>query len=317
MQRSAGVIIATFALLGSVLCLLMVALMGFAFLMQSSEGSNIPNAKLGLAFSAVFFLLPAIWGISSSIGLFRVKRWARISTMIFGGLLTFLGVVSPLFVLAIPFPPQPNATPAMTSAIKGAIVGFYLLLAAVGVWWLVYFTRPAVKAQFESGAVTRPPSARPLSISIMGWLCIVGCCCVPLNVLLRFPVVLFGVILTGAAAVLTNLAFGAVATILGIGLLRLKSYAPSLMIGYVVFGIANSVVSFSLPGGAERVQRLMQAMPWSIPQAQYQSPFNPMLMSLLAIPVWLVPIYFVLKNKKAFERSLPPAAPPVISEVSS
>jgi hypothetical protein len=318
MQRSAGVtVIATFALLGSLFCLPITLLMALRVAAQSRAETEVPDAKVGMAFAAIILLVPAVWGIATSIGLFRVKRWARISTLIFAGLLTFMGVVTPLFVMAIPMPPQANVTPAMMSAVKGAIAGFYLMLAAVGVWWLVYFTRPGVKAQFETGGVPRPPSARPLSISIIGWFCVVTCCCVPLNIVLRFPVILFGGVFSGGVAALIHLLFGIVLAVIAFGLLRLKSYAPALTIGYIVFGVLNAVVSFALPGSGERVQRLIDAMPSYFSHAQFQQPFNPFSVGVLMIPLWLIPIYFVVKNKKAFERPGPPEAPPMISEASS
>jgi hypothetical protein len=310
MQRSAGVtVIATFALLGS---LFLLACSGLIVLGMAIQGNavNVPNAKLGLVFVIVLFLIPAIWGTTTSIALYRVKRWARISTLIFAGLLSFVGVTSPLFLLAIPLPTTPGADPSIIAGVKIGMTGVYLMLAAIGIWWLVYFTRPAVKAQFNQGAVPRPPSARPLSISIIGWFFVITGMFIPINLALRFPTVVFGMVITGWASALYLLVFGGVQLVAGYGLLRLKPFAWWLALGYFVVIIVNAAVSNLLPGSAERMQRLMDALPASL-HTPGPMPFDPFRFTLYFIPLWFVPLYFVWRNRKAFEPGLlPPAVPP-------
>lgn len=314
MQRSAGVtVIAILSLLGSLLCLAMSCLMVLALFVspahQSLDDPAARYAKIGFIFAIIFFLGPAVWGITTSIGLFRLRRWARISTLIFSGLLAFFGVLSSPFILVVHIPDTPGANPAVMSGIKIFMVVFYLTLAAIGIWWLIYLTRPAVKAQFEVGFVPGPPPRRPLSISIIGWLLIICGCFLPLNLLLHSPIIVLGIVLTGWAATLLFIAFGAVSLVAGIGLLRLRNYARLLAIAYLAFGVLNSIVSFVLPGGNARFARMIAAMP-SFLQAPNPPAINIALMSAVMIPVWLIPFYFLIKHKSAFdERNSPPSSP--------
>ena len=322
MNRSSGVtVIAVFALLGSLLCLAMGCLTGLAFLLGSSTKSVEPAAqpmvKFGLIVGLLFLLIPAIWGISSSIGLFRLQPWARISALIFSGLLIFFGIASPLFLLAIPMPPPPNVNPDVMTGIKIGISGFYLILAAIGTWWMVFLTRPAVKLQFQGGGVPVPPPRRPLSITIIAWLLIVSACFVPINLAMHFPGVLFGVVITGWAANLYLLLFGAAAVAGGIGLLRLEPVGRFVSIGYFVFGILNGLVTWLLPGSAERTAKMFAAMPAYL-RTQPPPTFNPLAMAVFTLPLMLVPLYFLVKHKLAFDPPGPmPDPPPMVQGTSS
>jgi hypothetical protein len=318
MNRSSGVTaIAIFALLGSLLCVGMACVMGLTFFFAPTKAIDPaaqPLAKVSLVVAVIFFLVPAIWGIASSIGLFRLRRWARVSTLIFAGLLIFFGLASPLFILAIPMPPPPNVDPAVMTDIKIGITGFYLSLAAIGAWWMIYLTRPTVKTQFQAGGVPASPPRRPLSISIIAWFLIVTSCCLPLNMALRFPAVLFGAVITGWSANLYLLLFCAAAIISAIGLLRLKPYGRLLSIAYFVFGMVNATVTWLIPGSAERVVRMFDAMPAYF-RTQPRPTFNPVLMAVVTIPWMLLPLYFLMKHKPAFdpkgpspETPLPPLA---------
>jgi hypothetical protein len=182
----------------------------------------------------------------------------------------------------------------------------------VGVWWLIYLTRPAVKAQFEAGFVPGPPSRRPLSISIIAWLLIATCCLLPINVVFRMPLLIFGSVLSGWMASLGLLLFAAVSLIAGVGLLRLHNYARVLAIAYFIFGMANAAVSYLLPGSAGRLSRVMDAMPPAF-RGPAPSPVNPLILAAMTIPIMLVPIYFLAKNKRAFVEPAPGPPPlPVV-----
>jgi hypothetical protein len=317
MQRSGGItVIAVFALFGSLACVAMGCLMGLALLFgrnhQTIDPATAPFARIGMIIAIVFFIGPAMWGIASAIGLFRLRRWARISTLIFAGILIFFGIVSPLFVLAMPTLPTPGIDPTVMAGVKIAISGFYLLLAAVGGWWMIYLTRPRVIAQFQAGAAVVEESRRPLSISIIAWVLIVGTCFVPISMALRFPLLLFGGVFTGWQANMILLAFAAVGITAGVGLLRLRPSGWLLALGYLIFGCANALTTWLLPGSAARIARMMEAMPTYM-RTQPAPAMNPIPMALASVPVLLVPLYFLLKHKAAFYEpgQLPPPPPAV------
>ena len=227
MKRSAGVtVIAVLSLLGSILLLVMGSLMLVVFAVglskYSAEAQSEAMAKFGMTFSIVVCLALSAWGISSAIGLFRLKQWARISTLIFSGILAFFGVITPIFLLAIPMPPTPGADPAIMAVVKMGISVFYGCLAAMGLWWLIYLTRPRVVEQFRAGKIPGPPPRRPLSVTIIAGLLVLSACSLLLSILLRWPTMLFWAVLTGWAANLYILALTAVSIVAGIGLLRLR-----------------------------------------------------------------------------------------------
>src|ERR1700722_11866918 len=96
-KRSGGVTaIALFSLLGSLLMLLMAAFMALLPFLSSTLASNDSPAPPGLAkamlfMAALMYLALAAWGIATSIGLFRLRAWARISIIIFSVLLILSG----------------------------------------------------------------------------------------------------------------------------------------------------------------------------------------------------------------------------------
>jgi len=226
MRRSIGVtVIAVLSLLGSLFMLLMAALMVLLpFLSSKVESKESPFSpgffKLMMLFAALMYLLPAIWGIVTSIGLLRLKEWARISIIVFSVLLILMSGFSALMFLVIPMPLPPNQ-PAAANVMSGVHV-FMTLFAAglmgIGIWWLVFFTRAGVKQQFVpvpavvASATLEAPQplpgfpvavnvptvpTRPLSLTIIAWLLLVGCVFLPISILLRYPAAIFTKVVTG------------------------------------------------------------------------------------------------------------------------
>ena len=89
------------------------------------------------------------WGVATGIGLLRAWRWARISTLIFSGLLAAFGIVAAVAILRIPGGVE--ATRAQFIISKAVLTLLSLIPAAAGVTWLVFFTRKEVKAYFQVG----------------------------------------------------------------------------------------------------------------------------------------------------------------------
>jgi hypothetical protein len=335
MNRPTGVtVVAVLSLIGSALLVLMsimmAAVMAFVPVPEEMEAPMSPVFfKVLFLLAALLFFLPALWGIISGIGLYRMKNWARISTISFAVLLIFTSGFQLLmsFFMAAP----PGATDPMSESVMIAMrllmAAFSLLLLGIGIWWLVYLTRPKVVQQFQpvSPPATEeasrsmqdpagPPSVmgssrRPASITIIAWFLLSSCLLIPLIFVMHAPAILFTEILIGRPAVLVYLIHLAVLLYCGIGLLRLKPAARLTTIGYFIFGIVNVAIFFGAPGGGARFRTLMDMqrslIPW-MPTIQDPSliQFNPMPLVISGIignlALFAVLLYFLISNKKSF-----------------
>jgi hypothetical protein len=162
MNRSAGVTAnAVIALLGSVLTMALGALMFVAmvFALQSTPTAPPKDFPLPAVYLKAFmmlmplvYVLPAIWGICTGIGLLRLKNWARISIIVFGGLLAFFGVFGAfgaLIISLVKLPNTPEVDPAAMTVVRVFMVFFALVELGLGAWWLYFFNRSTVKSQFQ------------------------------------------------------------------------------------------------------------------------------------------------------------------------
>jgi hypothetical protein len=294
---------AVLALVGSLLALalgLLTAVGLFLAPTQPPPDSQLPPAffKTILLLVPLFYILPAIWGIVTSIGLFQMKNWARISIIVFAALLTLGGFFGAIGALAFAVAKMPSNLPAEVMVFTRIfLVVFTALQLGIGIWWLVFFNRAKVRALFQArpdlaGAppvpAAYPPQAsystpppplpgaaaavqvalqpqqgpslpgRPLSISILAWYMLVISIFFPLNLLIGAPAVAFTAILTGWPATVYYLAIGAVHIYVGIGLLRLQAAARAAGIAYFVFAFVNSAVFYFAPGGRARIDHLME-----------------------------------------------------------
>jgi hypothetical protein len=346
MTRSVGVTVnAIVALLGSVLTLAMAGLMffGMIFALQSAPVDPPKDFPLPAVYLKAFMLLmplvyalPAVWGICTGIGLLRLKNWARISIIVFAGLLaTFglFGAFTALMVSLVKLPSTQEMDPAFLTLFRASMALFALGELGFGVWWLVFFNRAKVKAQFQRppvlfGGVVPPPlpavvspiapapallptpSRRPISVIIIACYLLLGCAALPTNLALHTPAALFTALLTGWAAALYYVVMVAVQAYAGIGSLRLQPAARLVGMGYFIFMFLNSAVFYFAPGGRARVTKLLAsqlaAFPWlKAMQDEYVMQFDltPFLMAgaVAGLAVLLVAFYFLFSSKAAFE----------------
>ncbi len=94
-----------------------------------------------------WFLLFAGWGLGTGIGLLRAWRWARISTLIFSGLLAAFGILGIVAFFRMPG----GSISAGDVFWRAVFVLLSLIPIAVGLWWLVFSTRKDVKRYFQAG----------------------------------------------------------------------------------------------------------------------------------------------------------------------
>jgi hypothetical protein len=97
----------------------------------------------------LWILLFTGWGLATGVGLLRAWRWARISTLIFSGLLAALGI--PAVVAFLRTPGRGSNLSGWQFMLSRAVVTLlFLSPTAVGIWLLVLFTRKEVKAYFQT-----------------------------------------------------------------------------------------------------------------------------------------------------------------------
>jgi hypothetical protein len=320
-QRSGGVTAsAVIVFIGSALTLVTGAFTSLGLMLIRDQPAQVPFMRLILVAVVVCYFAFGIWGISSGIGLLRLREWARISILVFSVLL----LVCTLPGLAIfPFMPMgqqgPEVPAAVTLAIKIALEIFYGIVAGIGIWWLWFFNRRKVKEQFRgAGAnVASPdnPLARPLSISIIGWFMLVtGCIVVPF-LFLRFPTLFLGMVLSGWRATVAILALGAVQIVAGVGLLRLRPWARTLSICYFVFGLFNGAATFLLPGAAVRLNQIIE---FTQARMNLPTPPQPSMMhvsmlvgAIVGLALALIQLWFVVTRKEAFSAAREGTAQPL------
>jgi hypothetical protein len=338
MMRSAGVTaISILSLLGSLLALdmglLVLVVIVFVPNSHTQPFPGSPTAfKALMAAASLVYLLPAIWGIVTAVGLWNLKNWARISIIVFSVLLILTGGFAGLTMLIVPFPSAPTTTPdpAVMATVRVVMAGFWLALLGIGIWWLVFFTRAKVGEQFvrPSGAGSTQESQRidssileqsgvrktrrPLSITIIAWLLLVGCAFMPLALIFRVPAAFFTSLLAGRTAFLVYFCFLVAQFCIGIGLLRLRPAARIGAIAYFVFAFVNTTVFYFAPGGHARLAALVEGeqstFPWMRPfqdQVRFQPNFDPMIMmgSILGLVLIVLQLYFLITRKRAFEIS--------------
>ncbi len=191
MKRSAGIIVsAIIAILGSVALSgfgAIAAIVGIAIrwnpaLLPQQQGIPQPPIPVSIVLfmESILFVALGTFGIIAAIGLLRLKNWARMSFIVFSGILCFfciVGVFGTLLVmLMMPHiaPADPNVPPSFLTAVFAFYLVLELAVGALAVWWLIYFTRRRMKEQFLSPAEAAMPLRGPLSVTIIAWLLVVG-----------------------------------------------------------------------------------------------------------------------------------------------
>lgn len=94
----------------------------------------------------------ASWGIASGVGLMKLQRWARTSTLVLGSLMIYLSL-PPAFVLPFWRIREIGAAPVhFGESGRVAVAAFYAAFATLGIFWLFFFNRQSIKAQFKPAA---------------------------------------------------------------------------------------------------------------------------------------------------------------------
>ena len=137
-----------------------------------------------------------------------------------------------------------------------------LATCGLGVWWLVFFNRAHVKAQFFDGqAVLSEKVPIPMRVLLVAWLLVGAAFGLPLALASQRPLPAFilGFELHGWTARLVMLCQFGVVAVAGVGLLRRRFGAHALAIGVVLFSILNVVVLAAIPGRLTRLLAVYQS----------------------------------------------------------
>jgi hypothetical protein len=289
---AAGVVAIILSALGVLLGMLVEVAMLVAPGMQISAGTPAipPGTRAAVAVFWLFALAVAVFGFFVGIGVFRRRNWARITMLIWGGLMAVLSAVSIALIFVV-FSSLPSTLPSGVEAgpfmavLKVFMFLFYGIPLGIGIWWLALFTRPRVVAAFASpdslaanspamgmAESSRPepavqPSftsnaACPLPLLILAGFLIFSSICMVLMVLFpmigSMPFFFFGTVFSGLAAKLMLGLLGAIFGIAGVGILKLKPAAlHTLLVVQCVFFI-NGILSVLNPHFLAAVQEAMQ-----------------------------------------------------------
>jgi hypothetical protein len=334
MRRPAGVTIAAVVVfIGSGLTLLAAAFMLLGFAVMPSDNMPAFTRDAGVVMS-LFMLGLGGWGITTGVNLLQLREWARVSVIVFSGLLLVMAVPGLLMMLVMPLPTPPaSAVPPgeampplehLMTAVRIGMAIFYALLALVAGWWLYIFNTRPIRELFRRAATTpsstwapavlAPTSLpgspkRPVSITIIAYLALVGACMFPILNILHLPLTFLGFFFTGGKASLIVVGYMSVQLLMAYGLLKLEMWGRSLAIYYFNFAIFNSIISVILPGAQTRYEEAMSAMQGSLglPPTQFQFP---LWFSLVFSLPWIaIQLWFVVTRKKAFEQPHNPLAP--------
>jgi len=292
-RRPAGLVFSAVALmLLSMFQVVMALLMAFSGMVQANHplatttrsGHPTPPVPSWMPFFSygvgAFFVALAAWGIVTAIGVFRLRQWARISILVIGGGMALIGLVSVLCTLVfllIPLPSQPGLNPSqaevahtMVKVVLGIVAAFYGLLFALGVFWLVYFNRAGVRTVFANGAGADVQSRRPLILSAIAILMILGAPACLLAIFIPVPGVIFGFPLRGWEKGVTYLVIVVLQAAGGIGLWQMREWGRRLMMGIMAFGAINCALYVAWPSLVVRYsEEISRSM--NIP-GQYQLP---------------------------------------------
>lgn len=279
MKKPLGIIISAILLsLAALGLILLAAVTAFVSVLAAHHSSSAPPMPHFFIYvflaTAVFYLVLAAWAVLTVIGILRLRQWGRYSILVIGAGIAAISLMS-IFGLAAThsmLPHQPGVDPHIAQAVFITISFFEAIVAAIGIWWLVYFTRrpiselfrnpnPALAPSYNPALGTDPlaysqyttpapppppatgffssPSHAPAAIKILGWLYfIIAICCLPL-IFLPIPAFILGFIVPVRPSHLLYLAILLIAASIGYGLLKLKNSARLATIAFIIFGICN------------------------------------------------------------------------------
>ncbi|HTQ59189.1 MAG TPA: hypothetical protein VMI32_03135 [Candidatus Solibacter sp.] len=292
----AGIVAVLLGLFGSFGCVLGV--IGWLLMpnFQSAQGAPAmpPGFRGVMVGMLLFFFALSVFGIVVGIAVIRQRNWARITMLIWGGIMAASCLLAVAFSLVIFSAgagldlPNANRVDAghFFAFIRIFLLIFYGVPAGIGVWWLVLFTRRRVAATFTAQVALAPtmdasgfphtassepsiaalapqrPSC-PLPIAIVAGLMILGSVFMLLFVFTlppNMPFFFLGHAFVGVNAKWILLFWGLVSGVSGVGLFLLKPWALHIQMAAQVLGILNCAIAAFSPDYPAAMREAMQNM---------------------------------------------------------
>lgn len=301
MSRPVGVTAsAIVAILGSMFALLMAVLVVASLFIETPQSQPPPGAPFVITTAAMFVALAGI-GIWTSVGLFRLRSWARTSILIFSGFLAAIFVFSLLAILAVPMPPGTSA--GTKDIFRGSMAVAFGIPLAIAIWWLIQFNTPSTKAAFAS-PIAGAASPRPLSITVIAWFSIIGGASALFPIVTRLPAFLFGATFNGWTAGVIYALFGAISLYIGKGLLDLQERARVFAIGWLGFGLVHTSIVVLVPPLRHRMLEMQRGLEQNQPNPFPfdQGLFTTVMLAFTAA-ITVTAIWFLIRNRAAFVRA--------------
>jgi hypothetical protein len=325
MKRPVGLILSIVVLgLAALFLLLLTAVMVLAGIHARNQPSISAEPHfvtyLMLAVS-VFYAALSVWAILTVIGILRLRSWGRYSILIIGGGFSVLGLLAAVFTLVgrtmfSAQQPQPMIDPHMMTVVFLLLTVFYLFIAAIGIWWLVYFNLRPVRDLFANPSLlsqstpTDPFSRTPTAIKIIGVFLLLGSVCCLMCAFLPFPAFLFGFIVPLPATHILYLCFAIITAFAGYGLLRLKESARLLTISFLIVGSCNLAL-VALPWYQARFSQYTTQLTSYIPTIPGQPQVTPtynsafyLICVVAGIVVYGVILWLLHRHRAAFKAPL-------------
>jgi hypothetical protein len=312
MNRPAGVVVtAVLLFLAAAFFLGYIAILYFSLQMVRSQ-PNAPQMELPaymLYTTLGSVLLMALWAAVTGIGILKLKNWARLSLLLIAGTGVMVAATSAIFLWFLPIPEVQGANPQFGRMVLAVVGVVFAVPGAIAIWWLIYFTRPRVKAHFAGAVPADPAAQRPQSITLIAWLLLTSAPFVILVVPFGRPAWFFGTMLRGWSAAAVYLFWGIAGTLAGYGLLKLKPWGYTLTLVYFLVGVVNGLVLYIIPGGFERWTEESSQI-FHLPPPKTPLPLPPMwVFILLTLAFAAVLFYFLLTRRKRFLEAAARAGP--------
>jgi hypothetical protein len=292
---------AVVAILGSILALLFTAGAIASLFIVTAQPQPPNSAQFVIAGAAMFAILGGL-GIWTSVGLFRLRSWARTSILVFAGFLAACSIVGLISTMAMPLPPEMAAGTGPSFRLVTAVM--FGIPLAIAVWWLIQFNTRSTKAAFASPLPEAAPQ-RPMSITVIAWAFIIGTASCLFLIPTHVPVFLFGAILNGWIAGVIYAFFAALSLYIGKGLLDLRERARVLAIAWFGFGFVHMTVVALVPSLRQRMLELQRTLelqrmvaqqhPIAFDQGMMTSVMLGFTAILIASAIW-----FLVRNRAAF-----------------
>jgi hypothetical protein len=150
MARTVGIIFSAVMIftVGLVTFLFGAMMMYFAVLNELGTASAF-GGSFAIPLAVVLIGLGG-WGIAAGVATVKMKEWARISMLVFGAILFVIAAFGALEMARDPYVGVSYIEGAYMGSIRPEMMVFYGVLAVVGAFWLYFFSRNSVKAQFAS-----------------------------------------------------------------------------------------------------------------------------------------------------------------------